>query len=73
LTILTGSAIVWASTEEDDMTYIPTVKERIDPQSPHYDPEFVKLREAAYQAWNDHQADLKKGNGAFKPGKGRRA
>ena len=49
------------------MTNVPSVKDRIDPTSPHYDPEFVKLREAAYKAHFDHQADLKNGLGKFKP------
>jgi hypothetical protein len=49
------------------MTTVPSVKDRIDPNSPHYDPEFVKLREAAYAAWNAHQEDLQSGNGVFKP------
>lgn len=37
-----------------------TVEERIDPSSPHYDPEFAKLREAAYGAWEGHKTDMKK-------------
>jgi hypothetical protein len=45
------------------MTNVPSVKERIDPNSPHYDPEFVKLREAAYKAHFGHKADLKKSRG----------
>lgn len=38
-----------------------TVAERIDPNSPHYDAEFAKMREAAYSAWDDHKADMKNG------------
>lgn len=55
------------------MTLPPSVKERIDPASPHYDAEFAVLRQAAYKAWEDHQSDLKNGNGAFRPNRKRAA
>jgi hypothetical protein len=37
----------------------PTVAERIDPASPHYDAKFAAMRKAAYAAFNDHQNDMK--------------
>ena len=51
---------------------VPSVKDRVDPASPHYDADFAALREAAYQAWNDHQSDLKNGGGKFRPNRTRR-
>jgi len=36
----------------------PTVAERIDPNSPHYDAEFAELRRKAYKAHEDHEKDM---------------
>lgn len=35
----------------------PTVAERIDPTSPHFDAAFAELRRKAYGAWDAHQKD----------------
>lgn len=37
----------------------PTVAERIDPKSPHYDAAFAELHRKAYKAAADHEADMK--------------
>jgi len=37
---------------------MPTVAERIDPASPHYDPAFAELRRKAFQAHADHEHDM---------------
>ena len=38
---------------------MPTVAERIDPKSPHYDAAFAELRRKAFGAWEDHKQDQK--------------
>lgn len=38
---------------------MPTVAERIDPTSPHYDEAFAKLREEAIAAAEAHEADVR--------------
>lgn len=37
---------------------MPTVAERIDPKSPHYDPAFAELRRKAFEAHADHERDM---------------
>lgn len=37
---------------------MPSVAERLDPQSPHYDPAFAELRKRAYRASADHERDM---------------
>lgn len=36
----------------------PTVAERIDPNSPHYDAEFAEMRRKAFAAHADHEKDM---------------
>lgn len=38
---------------------MPSVAERIDPNSPHYDHEFAELRKKAFKAHEDHERDMK--------------
>ena len=37
----------------------PTVAERIDPQSAHYDAAFAAMRKSAFNAFTDHKADMR--------------
>jgi hypothetical protein len=46
---------------------MPTVAERIDPKSPHYDAAFAELRRKAFGAWEDHKQDQKTKRKAKKP------
>lgn len=38
---------------------MPSVAERIDPTSPHYDKTFAELRKKAFKAHEDHEKDMK--------------
>jgi hypothetical protein len=51
--------IYTASEREREMTDRPTVAERIDPASPHYDAKFAEMRRSAFAAFNGHEHDMK--------------
>ena len=38
---------------------MPTVAERIDPKSPHYDAAFAELRRKAFASWESYKQDKK--------------